>query len=136
MGLSDDEDFQAEGLFCPACGRQSLEIRARKLRCFYDFGDEKLRCPDPDAAAKILSDPEIHHIVRFDTAANTFSVQHPLRERIGQALLDCSIHDVVREQIDFGFIEPDDRTWRLVYSTGAYVPGGPDQEPDWHWEET
>ena len=74
--------------------------------------------------------------MRFDTATNTFNVQHPLRERIGQALLDCCIYDVVREQIDFGLIEPDDRTWRLACHAGAYVPGGPDLEPDWYWEET
>ena len=105
MSLCSDEDFEAEGLYCPACGKAMLVLRGRKLVC------EHQGCPRPDAAAKVLSDPEIHHIVKFDGYGNYFAAKHPLRERIDGELLDCAIHDEVTRWRDDG--NPTDGTWRV-----------------------
>lgn len=47
------------------------------------------RCPDQGGAQKILSDPESEHVVLF--GADSFTVRHPLRERLGD-LLACEVH--------------------------------------------
>jgi hypothetical protein len=92
--------------FCPACGRKGLNLRAGGLLvCVHPD------CSAPDTAAKILSDPEIHHIVRFGDGDATFNAQHPLRERAGRSLLDCKIHEEVwRWKIDGNKMEG---TWRV-----------------------
>ena len=46
-------------------------------------------CPDPLAVYSILTDPETEHIVTF--YAETFTVKHPLRERVDDELLDCEL---------------------------------------------
>jgi len=124
-----------DGVFCPACGREDLYFeegfgteKGNRILCGYSSD-----CPRPTAASEILSDPEIHHIVRFDPDSGTFNVKHPLRERIGGELLDCTIHEVVLDAIEDGRIEPEG-TWELRGIAPVYIPGGPDQEADWDWE--
>lgn len=51
-------------------------------------------CPDRDALAKILADPETEHVAVFDDTG--FSVQHPLRERIDGELFDCDLWERLR----------------------------------------
>lgn len=46
-------------------------------------------CPGAMAAAQILADPESEHIVDF--TINNFTIRHPLRERLGDALFDCGL---------------------------------------------
>lgn len=95
-----------QGIFCPACGQDQLRRKSNgTLRCTVPD------CTDPDAAQKILADPEIHHIVRFDEHGY-FNVQHPLRERIDGALLDCKIYDVVRSECE-GVGCPGEGPWRI-----------------------
>lgn len=120
---------------CPACGGQDLYTKQvpdpdgtigdyTELRCWREE-----ECPDPDAANRLLRNVEIHHIVRFSEDL-TFTVKHPLRERIDDALFDCNIHGVVVDLLDGGLIEPRG-SWRMKYIPAVYIPGGPDQEPDW-----
>lgn len=118
---------------CPACGGQDLLVAPEHspdpvdsgaygvLRCWRE------ECPDPDAANRLLSDAEIHHVVRFDSNGY-FNVKHPLRERIDSELLDCSIHPVVVDAVADERITPRG-SWRLIA-----VPATPDQEPDWEFE--
>lgn len=122
--------------FCPACGQFSLMVRNgervvadddRQVRC------QNRDCPDSHAAHKILQDPEVHHIVRFDDQG-WFNVKHPLRERVDSELLDCSIHDVVVDAIEMDLVVPEG-LWRLIGHPSVYIPGGPDQEADWEWEQ-
>ncbi|MFJ6730019.1 DUF6085 family protein [Streptomyces sp. NPDC091281] len=47
-------------------------------------------CPRPDAVAHILREREIEHIVQFD--ADGFTIRHPLRERLDDALMQCELH--------------------------------------------
>lgn len=46
-------------------------------------------CPRPDAVATLLEDPETHHIVQI--REDEFTVRHPLRERLDDALMDCDM---------------------------------------------
>lgn len=99
------------GVFCPACGDDNLRRKQDgRLVCTHP------RCPDIDAAHKVLSDSEIHHIVRFDEDGY-YNAKHPLRERIGDELLTCAIGDEVMRwmgtptQARKG--EVADTTWRV-----------------------
>lgn len=53
-----------------------------------------LECPRPDAATTILDDAEHEHIVEI--GPRTFTVRHPLRERLDDQLMDCALHDWLR----------------------------------------
>lgn len=50
-------------------------------------------CPRPTAAGELLADRETDHVVVFD--ATTFTVRHPLRERLDDALLTCDLHTYI-----------------------------------------
>lgn len=99
-----------DAAYCPACGQERLHRMEMTghLKCMND------KCPNPIAAQHVLSDKEIHHIVRFKDYA--FNVKHPLRERIDGELLDCPIHAVVTAWLS-GKSGPDykDSTWRCKY---------------------
>jgi hypothetical protein len=73
---------------CPTCGNQTLyaeEMRAvNRIIC---MGDD---CPDPHSAHRILQDDQTDHVVHFSGAG--FTIRHPLRERIDDALMDCELH--------------------------------------------
>ncbi|AON96942.1 hypothetical protein BI081_gp165 [Mycobacterium phage Tonenili] len=83
--------------YCPACGRKSLGVRTSairegsELRCFYPD------CPDPEVVAKLLSDPEIHHVLEVKEGGR-WTLQHPLRERIEGGLFDCPLAAVITRQ--------------------------------------
>lgn len=113
--------FQPVKGFCPACGTRNLHLdHADRIVCRDDD------CSDPDAAAKILADSEIEHIVRFDDSGY-FNAQHPLRERVDGALLDCAIHDeVCRWYAAGGSTAPS--TWRVRRA------GEHDLDANWVWE--
>lgn len=84
-----------QGIFCPACGRDQLRRKSNGvLRCTAP------ECPHPDAAQRVLADPEIEHVVHFDPVSGHFNVLHPLRERVDGELLDCQIHGVVDAWVD------------------------------------
>lgn len=75
--------------YCPmGCGETLSVLDA------YPLGERiectEAACPDPLAATKILDDPETEHIVTIYTA--TFTIRHPLRERIGNGLDHCTMH--------------------------------------------
>lgn len=70
--------------YCPACGYKSLRLKDFLLFC------SRPDCPRPSAAEEILRDAETEHIVQLKVA--TFTVRHPLRERLDDALLKCSLH--------------------------------------------
>lgn len=77
--------------FCPmGCG-QTLAFREEDgaINCAAQG------CPEPEAVGKILGDEETEHVVTFDVQG--FSIQHPLRERIGGALHECALHRVLAD---------------------------------------
>lgn len=54
-------------------------------------------CPKPYAVRDILADQETEHVVDFGLTA--FTLRHPLRERLGDALMTCSLHQHLVEQV-------------------------------------
>jgi hypothetical protein len=46
-------------------------------------------CPQPAAVTRLLASPETEHIVTFDALG--FTILHPLRERLDDALLTCAL---------------------------------------------
>lgn len=79
--------------FCPVCGGATLVAvptsEKAKLEC------SNVNCPNPTAAAIILNDDEVDHIVDFEEKG--FTMRHPLRERIDDQLLNCSLHNYLLE---------------------------------------
>lgn len=113
------------GLYCPACGAQQLNAGngGTSFTCM-----NRETCPDRYAAAKVLADPETEHVVRFD-AAGYFNAKHPLRERIGDALLDCAIHDAVVDHVhDLPRADFADTVWRVRRA------GEHNLDANWVWE--
>ena len=68
----------------------------------------------------LLNDPETEHIVSFTKTG--FTVKHPLRERLNDALLSCALHRYVSEL-------PGPPTMPGVYRASQ------DSLGDWHFEE-
>jgi hypothetical protein len=71
---------------CPmGCGPTLVVAHGeREARC------ASAACPRPRAAAEILEDQEAEHIITIDRSG--FTLRHPLRERLDDALLECSLH--------------------------------------------
>ena len=76
--------------YCPACGRETLyQGMGGHITCGH------LECPRPTAVDELLQDRETDHIVYL--GEHTFTVRHPLRERIGDELLDCQLHSWIAD---------------------------------------
>jgi hypothetical protein len=77
-------DKKVQG-FCPmGCGETLFLGSGGYVTCGY------IDCPNPTALADILAIRETEHIVELE--AKTFSVQHPLRERLNGELFACDLH--------------------------------------------
>ena len=80
--------------FCPmGCGfTLSLDAGQAIVRCSAED------CPRPEAAHDILMTRETEHIVtlRGHGEDGGFSIEHPLRERLGSALHKCQLHVELR----------------------------------------
>lgn len=123
------DKYVAIGGFCPACGGKNTILAPRHatlgvLHCSAEG------CPDKMAAAKILSEPEIHHVVNFN-GEGYFNVKHPLRERIDDQLLNCEIHDVIIAECQHYGV-PGKGPWRIRKRDD--VPGEEANEWPWLWE--
>jgi hypothetical protein len=70
--------------YCPmGCGPRLHVMSGGMIMCLAEG------CPDPSAVTAILSERETLDVVTFDE--DSFNVLHPLRERIGRALLTCPV---------------------------------------------
>lgn len=75
---------------CPmGCGKTLFLADGGYVTCSF------IRCPRPDAVADLLADRETEHIVTFGEEG--FTIRHPLRERLDDALLDCDLHSWCRD---------------------------------------
>lgn len=78
--------------YCPmGCGQTLFVGAGGRLTCSY------AECPMPTAVDELLSDGDTRHLVRIDE--DKFTIQHPLRERVGEAhsltsgnLFSCELH--------------------------------------------
>lgn len=71
--------------YCPmGCGQTLFRAAGGYITCSY------IDCPRPDAAADVLGDKETEHVVEF--SEYDFTIRHPLRERLDDALMTCALH--------------------------------------------
>lgn len=71
--------------YCPmGCGR-TLVLDGHRIKC--EWAD----CPRPYAVTDLIAENQADHLVRFDP--DGFTVQHPLYERLDDALLACDLHN-------------------------------------------
>lgn len=76
--------------YCPmGCGETLFVGKGGYLTC------SALKCPRPDAVSDLLADNETGHIVELKE--HTFTVRHPLKERLDDALLQCTLSDYLRD---------------------------------------
>lgn len=78
--------------YCPmGCGTTLKRTNFGQVVC--DYKD----CPDPTRLHRILMDPEGEdHIVVFKE--DSFIVQHPLKERMGDRMVECDLHAYIKGQ--------------------------------------
>lgn len=70
---------------CPmGCGETLFIGEGGWITCSF------ISCPRPAAVADLLDDRETEHLVTFSD--DGFTVKHPLRERLDDALLACELH--------------------------------------------
>jgi hypothetical protein len=71
--------------YCPmGCGRTLFLGSGGYVTCSLD------KCPNPSAAADILDVREYEHVVLL--GEHSYSISHPLRERLDGELFDCGLH--------------------------------------------
>jgi hypothetical protein len=108
---------------CPmGCGEGLILSELGEIFC------AGLLCPRPAAAAEILADTESEHVVIFEE--HCFTIRHPLRERLDDALLRCELHAYLASQD--GPLFPagtyraasytDGWTWKLLMLPGQDLP--------------
>lgn len=101
--------------YCPmGCGRTLFLGVGGYVTCSY------IQCPKPDAVVDILADRESEHIVIL--SGGTFSIKHPLRERVDGDLFDCLLDRYLR-QLDGPPLKPG--TYRARRNASG----------SWRWEE-
>ncbi len=104
---------------CPACGCHTLFIASGGyITC------SRYTCPNPTALADILDDVRTDHVVVI--GEKSFTVRHPLIERVGNALEECPLHDSLSKRVGppplpgvyaVTHITPDEsglETWRQI----------------------
>lgn len=85
-----NERFPVVKGFCPmGCGSTLFVASGGYVTCSF------IHCPNPTAVSDLLADREVEHVVQFDE--DDFTVRHPLRERLGDALMDCELHHFIAE---------------------------------------
>jgi hypothetical protein len=103
--------------YCPMCGRASLVVpeEGGDVVCMHTG------CPAPDAVSKLLDDRETEHLVQVTFRG--WTVRHPLKERIGDALMTCRLGAYLTN-----VSQPEDLgTFRARLET---------EDPDvWSWEK-
>lgn len=74
--------------YCPmGCGQTLFLGAGGHVTC------SLIGCPRPTAVDELLHDQEIEHLVKF--GEDTFTVRHPLHERLDDALMTCSLHTYI-----------------------------------------
>ena len=79
------DDRYVDGCCPMGCGRTLFLGDGGDVTCSY------LHCPDRGAVAEILADTETEHVVVIGDGS--FTIRHPLRERLGDQLLTCALHE-------------------------------------------
>lgn len=111
--LPEDRMSQPLPCHCPSCGNALMSLLSTgHLRC------EATGCPEPDALERILADPRLHeHVVRV-SSHGTWTIKHPLAERLDDRLFDCDLARYMNDEDPVGshVIEPGRQ-----YTASGYV---------------
>jgi len=76
--------------YCPmGCGQTLFLGDGGYVTCSFS------ECPERSAVSDILDDRETEHIVELGDSS--FSVQHPLRERLNGDLFTCALHQWISD---------------------------------------
>lgn len=76
--------------WCPmGCGKTLFVGAGGHVTCSY------IPCPRPTAVDELLADRETEHVVEFKR--RTFTVRHPLHERLDDALMGCKLDEHIRQ---------------------------------------
>lgn len=84
-------------------------------------------CPRPDAASLLLEQTETDHVVEF-ADDDTFTIMHPLRERLEGELMACPLHAYL-----VGLVGPPVAAGR--YHASYLGSSGPGELGHWEFEE-
>lgn len=102
--------------YCPmGCGKTLFLADGGYITCSY------VHCRQPDAVVDILADPQTEHVVTF--YGDGFTVKHPLRERLNDAILSCKLHTFCATlpgpppQVGIYRVVKDKVTWRFQLIT-------------------
>lgn len=107
------------GAKCPmGCGSTLEANDLGTLRCFAQD------CPRPEAAELVLSTTETEHLVLIGPPMFSYTIQHPLRERLEGQLFQCptaaevsdTVHQHMEEPGVYRVIRGGDRQlhWELI----------------------
>lgn len=81
--------LRVEGCCPMGCGETLFLGAGGFVTCSVDV------CPNPEATSLILQDPETEHVAKM--TGDSWSVQHPLRERLDGDLFACDVHEALTE---------------------------------------
>jgi hypothetical protein len=82
--LTDEDSAQSDGLAVTVC-----------------CGNPE--CPRPHAVAEIIADAETEHLVTF--TESDWTIKHPLRERLNDALLKCELPSFVGQFFALNYVD-------------------------------
>jgi hypothetical protein len=104
---------------CPmGCGQTLFAGAGGHITCSH------IGCKRPTAVDELLHDRETEHIVEIGQTG--FTIRHPLRERLDDALMECKLHERIA-----ALSGPPARPgrYRVTANTGQFPEGA------WHWQE-
>ena len=92
---------------CPSCGYGLLVLDDMVLRC------TNPSCAEPDAAQRILADGDPLHVARIHEN-ETFTMRHPLIERLDNRLMECELFDLISAALRQGGVVPEPGDYKVA----------------------
>lgn len=118
--------------FCPmGCGQTLERVAGGTVKCVAE------NCPRPDVVHLLLQDAESEHIVTVEVEATqdgprtTFTLRHPLKERVDGQLERCRTHLYLQRMGETGELANRTGRWRLTPDP-KQLPG----RTQYSWETT
>lgn len=107
---------------CPVCGASELFLCHGKVVC------ANTSCSRPTAAHELLQDDETGHIM--SVGPREFTLRHPIRERLDDALMNCQLHQHMTEFI----VSYLDEGSMAAGQTYRVYGSGDGEDFAWEWE--
>lgn len=101
---------------CPVCNHELAYTKSHgELTCTWSD------CPRPTAATELLSEGETEHLITLTT--DGYTIKHPIRERLDDALLNCPLAAYITEHAQNMLTAGDLTTnthYRMWLDSGSY----------------